>query len=99
MALVVVPLFGQAPVPENFGQALLMPLIAAAAINAAFYVLFFEIIRRVGPAKFSFFNYLAVVAGILWSLVVFREPPPALFWLAIVVMFAGMALALRKKPV
>ncbi len=99
VALVVVPLFGQVPVPVNFGQALLMPLIAAAAINAAFYVLFFEIIRRVGPAKFSFFNYLAVVAGILWSLVVFREPPPTLFWLAIVVMFVGMALALRKKSV
>lgn len=98
VALVVVPLFGQTPIPEKFGQELLVPLIAAAAINAAFYVLFFEIIRRVGPAKFSFFNYLAVVAGILWSLVVYREPPPALFWVAIIVMFTGMALALRRRP-
>jgi drug/metabolite transporter (DMT)-like permease len=98
VALLIVPLFGQTPIPANLGQDMVMPLAAAAAINAAFYVLFFEIIRRVGPAKFSFFNYLAVVAGILWSLVVFREPPPTLFWLAIIVMFAGMAIALRKKP-
>ena len=98
VALLIVPLFGQTPIPANLGQDMVMPLVAAAAINAAFYVLFFEIIRRVGPAKFSFFNYLAVVAGILWSLVVFREPPPTLFWVAIIVMFAGMAIALRKKP-
>ena len=98
VALLIVPLFGQTPIPANLGQDMVMPLVAAAAINAAFYVLFFEIIRRVGPAKFSFFNYLAVVAGILWSLVVFREPPPTLFWLAIIVMFAGMSIALRKKP-
>ena len=98
VALLIVPLFGQTPIPANFGQDMAMPLVAAAAINAVFYVLFFEIIRRVGPAKFSFFNYLAVVAGILWSLVVFRETPPTLFWLAIVVMFSGMAIALRKKP-
>ena len=75
-----------------------MPLLAAAAINAAFYVLFFEIIRRVGPAKFSFFNYLAVIAGIIWSLVVFREAPPTLFGAAIIVMVSGMTIALRKKP-
>lgn len=98
VALLIVPLFGQTPIPANLGQDMAMPLVAAAAINAVFYVLFFEIIRRVGPAKFSFFNYLAVVAGILWSLVVFRETPPTLFWLAIVVMFSGMAIALRKKP-
>ena len=98
VALLIVPLFGQTPIPANFGQDMAMPLVVAAAINAVFYVLFFEIIRRVGPAKFSFFNYLAVVAGILWSLVVFRETPPTLFWLAIVVMFSGMAIALRKKP-
>ena len=98
VALLIVPFFGQTPIPANLGQDMVMPLVAAAAINAAFYVLFFEIIRRVGPAKFSFFNYLAVVAGILWSLVVFREPPPTLFWVAIIVMFAGMAIALRKKP-
>jgi drug/metabolite transporter (DMT)-like permease len=98
VALLIVPLFGQTLIPANLGQDMVMPLVAAAAINAAFYVLFFEIIRRVGPAKFSFFNYLAVVAGILWSLVVFREPPPTLFWVAIIVLFAGMAIALRKKP-
>lgn len=98
VALIVLPFFGQSPIPENFGYAMSMPLLAAAAINAAFYVLFFEIIRRVGPAKFSFFNYLAVIAGIIWSLVVFREAPPTLFWAAIIVMFAGMTIALRKKP-
>jgi drug/metabolite transporter (DMT)-like permease len=97
VALVVLPAVGQPAAPLPITAAMVGPLAAAAAINAAFYVLFFEIIRRVGPAKFSFFNYLAVAAGILWSLAVFREPPPGMFWIAILVMFGGMAIALRKR--
>lgn len=98
VALLVLPIVGQPLVPDNLGIAMTAPLLGAAAINAAFYVLFFEIIRRVGPAKFSFFNYLAVISGILWSLIVFREMPPNMFWFAIIIMFIGMAIALRKKP-
>jgi drug/metabolite transporter (DMT)-like permease len=81
--------------PSEFPR--LWPLAAATVINAVFYVLFFETIRIMGPARFSFFNYLAVAAGVIWSMIVFREQPASLYWLAIVIMFGGMYLALGRK--
>lgn len=69
----------------------------ASAINAVFFWLFFEIVRRIGPARFSLFNYLAVAAGIIWSLVFFHEEPASLFWVALLLMLAGMYLALSRQ--
>ena len=97
VALVVLLVFGERMILPPSDPAQLWPLIAASAINAAFYYLFFEIIRIMGPARFSFFNYLAVAAGIIWSMLVFGERPASLYWLAILIMFAGMYLALARK--
>ena len=97
VALVVLLVFGETMVLPPSDSARLWPLAAAAAINSAFYFLFFETIRIMGPARFSFFNYLAVAAGIIWSMIVFREDPARLYWLAIFIMFGGMYLALRRK--
>lgn len=98
VSLAVLLLFGETMILPPTGMALLAPLAAAVAINAAFYYLFFEIIRIMGPARFSFFNYLAVAAGVMWSMVVFHEQPSGFYWLAIVIMFGGMYLALSRKP-
>lgn len=98
VALVVLLLFGERTLLPPSDPAQLWPLVAATLINAAFYYLFFEIIRIMGPARFSFFNYLAVAAGIIWSMIIFREQPTAFYWIAILVMFGGMYLALSKKP-
>lgn len=97
VSLVVLLLFGESMVLPPADPARLWPLIAAVVINAAFYVLFFETIRIMGPARFSFFNYLAVAAGVIWSMIVFREQPAGLYWLAIIIMFGGMYLALGRK--
>lgn len=96
VSLIVLLLFGENMILPPSNQAQLWPLLAAVAINALFYVLFFETIRIMGPARFSFFNYLAVAAGILWSMAVFHEQPASLYWLAILIMFGGMYLALRR---
>lgn len=98
VALAVLLLFGERMVLPPTNPAQLWPLAAAAAINAAFYYLFFEIIRIMGPARFSFFNYLAVAAGVMWSMIVFHEQPAGFYWLAILLMFGGMYLALSRKP-
>lgn len=74
------------------------PLALATAINAVFFYLFFELVARIGPARFSIFNYLAVAAGILWSLVFFGERPASLFWIALLLMLAAMYLAFTRKP-
>jgi drug/metabolite transporter (DMT)-like permease len=98
VALLVLLVFGERMVLPPSDAARLWPLACAVAINAAFYVLFFETIRIMGPARFSFFNYLAVAAGVIWSMIVFREEPSGFYWIAIVIMFGGMYLALSKKP-
>jgi drug/metabolite transporter (DMT)-like permease len=76
----------------------LLPIVLATAINAVFFWLFFELVARIGPARFSLFNYLAVAAGILWSLVAFHEKPASLFWVALMLMVAAMYLALSRTP-
>lgn len=76
----------------------LLPLVIATAINTIFFWLFFMLVARIGPARFSLFNYLAVAAGILWSVIVFGEQPKVLFWFALVLMLAGMFFVLSRKP-
>jgi drug/metabolite transporter (DMT)-like permease len=98
VAGVVMLAFGSAVMPAaDMGRSLL-PLVLATAINAVFFWMFFELVERLGPARFSLFNYLAVAAGILWSLVTFHEQPASLFWVALLLMVAAMYLALSRTP-
>jgi drug/metabolite transporter (DMT)-like permease len=84
--------------PAETGQAQLAPLILSAAINAGFFWMFFRIVAAIGPARFSIFNYLAVAAGILWSMTFYGETPAPVFWLAAGLMLLGMNVALRQPP-
>ncbi|WP_158553208.1 MULTISPECIES: DMT family transporter [Mesorhizobium] len=98
VAGVVMLALGSAALPSEWTGTTAMPLVLATVINAVFFVLFFELVARMGPTRFSIFNYLAVAAGILWSLAVFDEQPAASFWLALVLMLAAMYLVLSRKP-
>lgn len=98
VAIVVMTVLGSPVLPQSLGAQGWWALILATAINAVFFFLFFLIVGRIGPARFSLFNYLAVAAGILWSLVAFGERPASLFWLALLLMVAGMYMALSRKP-
>lgn len=95
-AAILVPLIlftGAWRLPAGTAVDVFVPLGLAAAINAVFFVLFFEIIRRAGPTFFAQFNYLAVLAGIGWGAVLFAERPGILFWVALALMLAGVWLA------
>jgi drug/metabolite transporter (DMT)-like permease len=81
---------GQAWVPERAGVS---PVLLAAGINAVFYVLLFEIIRIRGPVFFAQFNYLAVLAGIVWSMLLFGERLTIQFLIAMLLMFVGVFLS------
>ena len=69
-----------------------IPTLLAIAINAAFLVLFFEVIRLAGPTFFAQFNYLAVPAGAAWGALIFHEHLSFYFFLAMLLMFVGMFL-------
>ena len=83
--------------PPLFGARAAVPLLLAAIIDAATFALFFEIVRRAGPTFFSLFNYLAICAGIAWSMLVFAEVPPTVFWPALAVMLGAVYLAVGGR--
>ncbi|MGD9537969.1 MAG: DMT family transporter [Alphaproteobacteria bacterium] len=70
----------------------LWPVLATAALNAAFYVSFFEIVRMAGPVFFSQFNYLVVLAGFGWGALLFGERHHYFIWIGAVLMLLGLAL-------
>lgn len=71
------------------------PWLLASLVNAVFFVMLFEIIRRAGPTFFAQFNYLAVIAGVAWGALLFGERPGLVFWLALALMLAGVYFATR----
>jgi drug/metabolite transporter (DMT)-like permease len=81
--------------PGTSGTAQMLPLALSALINAVFFWLFFRLVAQIGPARFSVFNYLAVAAGVMWSMLVFHETPAPVFWIAAALMLAGMHISLR----
>jgi drug/metabolite transporter (DMT)-like permease len=99
-ALVLLPVMlaaGQFWIPERLDDAAIATLLAIA-INAVFLVLFFEIIRRAGPVFFAQFNYLAVLAGVAWGAIVFRERLSIFLVLAMALMFVGVFLSGYRRP-
>ena len=92
MLIPIMAIAGQASVPTGAGA---IAALIAASINAVFFVLFFEIIRLAGPTFFAQFNYLAVLAGVGWSIAIFGEGLSIYFFVAMLLMFAGVFLSAR----
>ena len=91
MIAVVSLVAGQAYALPGPGPALWAAL-ATAAVNAAFYVSFFEIVRLAGPVFFAQFNYLVVLAGFGWGALIFGESHSAYVWGAAALTLIGLAL-------
>lgn len=87
-------------VPHDIGKGEIA-LALAIVIFFAFTWLFLEIIRLSGAIFFAQFNYLAVMAGLLWSWLIFSEAVPASLWVALALTTLGvivLSLALRRQP-
>ncbi len=69
-------------------------LIAVVLINAFFFWLLLEIIRLAGPVFFSVQNYVATLAGIAWGILFHSEAHSLWIWLALVLLFFGLALVI-----
>jgi drug/metabolite transporter (DMT)-like permease len=66
--------------------------LGTSAINAAFYVAFFEIVRLAGPVFFAQINYLVVLCGFGWGALLFGERHSAFIWIAAALMLGGLVL-------
>ena len=70
--------------------------IGAILINAAFFYLLLEIVRRAGPVFFSTQNYVATLAGIGWGILILAESHSVYVWGALALLFAGLFLVTRR---
>ena len=72
--------------------------IGAVLINATFFYLLLEIIKRAGPVFFSTQNYVATLAGIGWGILILAESHSAYVWGALALLLAGLYLVTRRRP-
>jgi drug/metabolite transporter (DMT)-like permease len=83
------------------GKASVLQISGALTIGALSYglslVLFIEALRKIGAARTSTFFAVGPFIGTLLSVTILREQPPALFWLATILMMAGVFLLYREK--
>ena len=75
-------------------------ILAHGAIAATAYALFFILLRVAGPVYYSQSAYVIAVTGIGFGMLVFDERHPGGFWLAVLLIFAGLLLVnLRQRVV
>lgn len=63
-----------------------------AAISVMIFLLFFELIRLAGAVAVSQVAYITTLTGLAWGAVLYGERPGAWVWLAVALVFAGVAL-------
>lgn len=80
---------------RSIAAALLLGF-AAYGLSIFFYV---YAQRELGAAKTSTYYAVAPFIGVLLSLVIFRELPPLSFFIALLIMIAGVVLALKDQKI
>jgi len=79
--------------PFHAGEYALFGHMAVAAIGS---ILYFEVMRMAGPVFLSQVGYVVTVTGMLWGMALFGERHSPLIWVAVLVIFCGLALVTRS---
>ena len=66
--------------------------------NLGSYALFLYLIGVAGPVFATQSSYFVTLFGILWGMLIFSERHPVWFWVALGLLFGGMALV-KERPV
>ncbi|MFP6689621.1 MAG: DMT family transporter, partial [Alphaproteobacteria bacterium] len=91
MLLPAMFLFGQEyvfPGPSAWAD---VAILGAATITCLMYVTFLIIVKAAGPVFFSQFNYVIVVAGLGWGILLKSESYELHVWLSAALMLSGVA--------
>ncbi len=59
--------------------------------------LYFELVRRAGAVFVSQANYIMVVAGVFWGMLIFSERPTAWLWLSAAILLAALYMTHSDK--
>ena len=76
------------PGPDSWAD---FAILGAAAITCLMYVTFLVIVKAAGPVFFSQFNYVIVVAGLIWGILLKGESYSLNVWLSAALMLCGVA--------
>jgi drug/metabolite transporter (DMT)-like permease len=74
-----------------------LAILYAVLINVAIWVVFMEVTRQAGPVFFSQFNYIVVLVGFGFGVLMFGERPSVYIWGATALMLLGLT-ALNWRP-
>ncbi len=74
------------------GSLLAMAILGLVSTAAA-SILVFAVLRRQGAGFFSQINFLVPIFGVAWGFAVLSERPPATAFLALAIIFAGIAVS------
>ncbi len=72
--------------------------VGMVVCNISSYSVFLYLITLSGPVFATQSSYFVTLFGILWGMLIFSEQHPAWFWLALALLFAGMALV-KERPI
>jgi drug/metabolite transporter (DMT)-like permease len=67
-------------------------VLILALVNGFAHVLFFLIMARGGPVFLGQVGYIVTGTGVLWGMLLFGERHGPMVWLALAVLFAGVAM-------
>ena len=67
-------------------------IVLHGLIAAMAYTMFFKIVQLAGPVFYSFSAYIIAICGLGWGWFIFGESHGQLFWVAVLLIFSGLAL-------
>lgn len=79
------------PIWKDFGSADAV-IVGFGLVTVATFVLFYTVVSLAGAVYLAQVGYITVVTGVGWGALFFGERPSVWLWLAIVLVFGGVAL-------
>jgi drug/metabolite transporter (DMT)-like permease len=65
-------------------------IAAMIGLSVVEIFLYFEIVRMAGPIFVSQANFVTVVTGVFWGMVIFGERPGEWLWLSVAMLFIAL---------
>jgi drug/metabolite transporter (DMT)-like permease len=73
-------------------------ILFMALISLIDIYIYFELIRIKGPIYTSHANYIMVVSGVVWGMIIFAERPTSMMWFSAVLLIFSLYLVGKAKP-
>ena len=73
-------------------------ILFMALISLIDIYIYFELIRIKGPIYTSHANYIMVVSGVIWGMLIFDERPSSMMWFSAFLLVASLYLVSQARP-